>query len=43
LNNGLFHEAIEPALGARTRAALARASEEEWNMVLLASPEWMQR
>ena len=43
LNNGLFHEAIEPSLGARTRAALARASEEEWNMVLLASPEWMQR
>jgi len=43
LNNGLFHEAIEPALGARTRAALARASVEEWNMVLLASPEWMQR
>jgi uncharacterized protein (DUF1800 family) len=43
LNNGLFHEAIEPALGARTRAALARASEGEWNMVLLASPEWMQR
>ena len=44
LNNDLFRQAIEPTLGARTRDALARtSSEQEWNMVLLAAPEWMQR
>jgi uncharacterized protein (DUF1800 family) len=44
LNNRLFYEAIEPTLGARTREALAQtASQAEWNTVLLASPEWMQR
>ena len=44
LNNRLFYEAIEPTLGARTREALAQAaSQAEWNTLLLASPEWMQR
>jgi uncharacterized protein (DUF1800 family) len=44
LNNRLFYEAIEPTLSARTREALARtASQQEWNSVLLASPDWMQR
>jgi uncharacterized protein (DUF1800 family) len=44
LNNRLFYEAIESTLGVRTRAALAQtASQQEWNTVLLASPEWMQR
>jgi uncharacterized protein (DUF1800 family) len=44
LNNDLFRQAIEPTLGGRTRDALARtSSEQEWNMVLLAAPEWMQR
>jgi uncharacterized protein (DUF1800 family) len=44
LNNRLFYEAIEPTLDSRTREALAQAaSQAEWNTVLLASPEWMQR
>jgi uncharacterized protein (DUF1800 family) len=44
LNNRLFYEAIEPTLSARTREALGRtASQQEWNTVLLASPDWMQR
>src|SRR3989442_11960047 len=44
LTNRLFYEAIESTLGIRTREALAQtASQQEWNTVLLASPEWMQR
>ena len=44
LNNRLFYDAIEPVLGAKTRDALAHASsQQEWNTVLLASPDWMQR
>jgi len=44
LNNRLFYEAIESTLGIQTREALAQtASQQEWNTVLLASPEWMQR
>jgi len=44
LKNGLFHEAIEPTLSVRTREVLGRTvSEQEWNTVLLASPDWMQR
>jgi uncharacterized protein (DUF1800 family) len=44
LNNRLFYEAIEPTLTVRTRDTLGRtASQQEWNTVLLASPEWMQR
>jgi len=42
--NRMFHEQIEPQLGAATRAALLQTtSQAEWNAVLLASPEWMQR
>jgi uncharacterized protein (DUF1800 family) len=44
LNNRLFYDGIEPTLTARTSAALARAtSQQEWNLVLLSSPEWMER
>jgi hypothetical protein len=44
LTNRLFYDLIEPALSARTRAALGETmSQQEWNTVLLASPEWMQR
>jgi uncharacterized protein (DUF1800 family) len=40
----LYYEAVEPTLGAKTRDALAHtASQQEWNTVLLASPEWMLR
>lgn len=42
--NRLYFEAIEHTLGAGTRTALAQAtSQAEWNTLLLASPEWMQR
>jgi uncharacterized protein (DUF1800 family) len=44
LTTRLFYDAIEPALGAKTREALSHAtSQQEWNTLLLASPEWMQR
>jgi hypothetical protein len=44
LTSRLFYDAIEPALGERTRDALGHtSSQQEWNMVLLASPDWMQR
>jgi uncharacterized protein (DUF1800 family) len=44
LSSRLFFDAIEPTLGARTRDALARtSSQQEWNTMLLASPDWMQR
>jgi uncharacterized protein (DUF1800 family) len=44
LNNRLFYEAIDPALSARTRMVLAQtASQQEWNTVLLSSPDWMLR
>ena len=44
LSNRLFYEAIEPTLGAPTRKALANAaSQQEWNAVLLSSPDWMLR
>jgi uncharacterized protein (DUF1800 family) len=44
LNNRLFYEAIEPTLGKPTHDALANtASQQEWNTVLLASPDWMLR
>jgi len=40
LSNRLYYEAIEPFLGAETRAALNQAnSPQEWNTFLLASPE----
>lgn len=44
LTSKLFFEAIEPALSARTREALAKtSSQQEWNTILLSSPDWMQR
>jgi uncharacterized protein (DUF1800 family) len=44
LTTRLFYDAIEPTLGVKTRSALSRTtSQQEWNTVLLASPEWMLR
>jgi uncharacterized protein (DUF1800 family) len=44
LTSRLFFDAIEPALSARTRDTLGRTpSQQEWNLMLLASPDWMQR
>jgi len=44
LTSRLFFDAIDPALGARARDALRRtSSQQEWNPILLASPDWMQR
>jgi len=44
LTSRLFFDAIEPALGTRARDALSRtSSQQEWNTILLASPDWMQR
>lgn len=44
LTSRLFFDAIDPALGPRAREALGRtSSQQEWNMILLASPDWMQR
>jgi uncharacterized protein (DUF1800 family) len=44
LTSRLFFEAIEPALSARARDALGRtSSQQEWNTILLASPDWMDR
>jgi uncharacterized protein (DUF1800 family) len=41
LSNRLYFEAVEPFLGASTRAALAKASsQQEWNTFLLASPDF---
>jgi uncharacterized protein (DUF1800 family) len=40
----LFFDAIDPTLNSQTRTVLDRArSQQEWNMLLLASPDWMQR
>jgi uncharacterized protein (DUF1800 family) len=44
LTSRVFYDAVEPTLGAKTREALGRTtSQQEWNTVLLASPEWMLR
>jgi uncharacterized protein (DUF1800 family) len=44
LMSRFFYDVIEPSLGAKTRDTLSRtASQQEWNMVLLSSPEWMTR
>ena len=44
LTTKLYFDAIEPVLSARTQTALAKtSSQQEWNMVLLASPDWMDR
>ena len=41
LANRLYYEAVEPFLAARTKDALNRAnSQQEWNMLLLSSPEF---
>jgi hypothetical protein len=44
LTTRFYYDAIEPTLGSMTRAALDRTtSPQEWNTVLLASPDWMMR
>jgi uncharacterized protein (DUF1800 family) len=44
LTSRLYYDSIEFALGVRTRQALQKtSSQQEWNTVLLASPDWMQR
>jgi uncharacterized protein (DUF1800 family) len=44
LSSRLFYDTIEAGLGARTRGALGRtSSQQEWNTILLSSPDWMQR
>jgi uncharacterized protein (DUF1800 family) len=44
LTSRLYYDSIEPALGVRTRQALGKTStQQEWNTILLASPDWMQR
>jgi len=44
LSNALFHEGLRATLGERTRTALDVASSpQEWNVLLLSSPEFMLR
>src|SRR5712671_1059009 len=44
LSNALYHESVQKTLGGPTREALDKAgSPQEWNMLLLASPELMNR
>jgi uncharacterized protein (DUF1800 family) len=44
LSNALYHGTLATTFSARTRAALdAAASPQEWNVVLLSSPEFMYR
>jgi len=44
LTNRLYYDAIDPALSARTREVLSQtSSQQEWNTVLLSSPDWMLR
>jgi uncharacterized protein (DUF1800 family) len=44
LSNALYYSAIEHTLKPATRSALDTASSpQEWNMYLLAAPEFMQR
>jgi uncharacterized protein (DUF1800 family) len=44
LTSRFYYDAIEASLGARTRAALGKANtQQEWNTLLLASPDWMER
>ena len=44
LTSKLFFDAIEPTLSTRARDALNRTpSQQEWNMILLSSPDWMAR
>ena len=44
LSNALFHGGISRTLGQRTQVALSEASSpQEWNVLLLSSPEFMFR
>jgi uncharacterized protein (DUF1800 family) len=44
LSNAVYHEALSSTLGERTRTALDGAtSPQEWNVLLLSSPEFMLR
>ena len=44
LSNAPYHAVLAPTLGERTRAALDGAvSPQEWNALLLSSPEFMFR
>ena len=44
LSNALYHTSLAPTFGARTHAALAASgSPQEWNVLLLSSPEFMYR
>ncbi len=41
LSNRLYFDTVEPLLSAQTRAALDQAnSQQEWNLLLLSSPEF---
>jgi hypothetical protein len=44
LSNALYHTSLAPTFGASTHAALAASgSPQEWNVLLLSSPEFMYR
>jgi uncharacterized protein (DUF1800 family) len=44
LTSRLFFDAIEASLAPNTRDALGQtSSQQEWNTLLLASPDWMMR
>lgn len=44
LSNSLFLQAIEPSLSEQTKVALAKAKNaQEWNSLLLSSPEFLYR
>jgi hypothetical protein len=44
LANALYYQSWQSTLGAETKAALDQAvSPQEWNIFLLASPEFMKR
>jgi uncharacterized protein (DUF1800 family) len=41
LSNRLYFDSVEPLLSAQTKATLGQAnSQQEWNMLLLSSPEF---
>jgi hypothetical protein len=44
LTTPVYYSVVEPSLSAQTRAALQQArSQQEWNLYLLASPEFNSR
>lgn len=44
LSNAVYHDALAPTFGKQTRAALeGTTSPQEWNTMLLSSPEFMYR